>query len=264
MAKITIQDMVKAGVHFGHQTKRWNPKMKPFIYGTRHGVTIFDLTITMGNLAQACDFLRDTVANGGNVLFVGTKRQSQEIVREAAQQTGMFYMADRWLGGTLTNNAVIMRRARYMKSLRDMQNNGDIDKMPNKEASSARRELEKLERTLSGIADLAKLPDALVVVDVERDHIAVCEASRLGIPVVAIVDSNCDPDMIDYVVPGNDDAVRSIGLLAGAFAQAITDGLNLSGRSDQAAAKPAVALEALVEAVAEEQPATAKDSDDEA
>lgn len=236
MAKITVQEMVKAGVHFGHQTKRWNPKMKPYIYGTRHGVTIFDLTITMQNLAKACEFLRDVAAKNGSILFVGTKRQSQEIIREAAQQTGMYFMADRWLGGTLTNNEVIMRRARYMKKLRKMADDGDIDKLPNKEASNARRELGKLERTLVGIADMRKLPDAMVVVDIERDHIAVCEAKRLGIPVVAIVDSNCNPDPIDYLVPGNDDAVRSISILTGAFVQAISEGRGLAGRTDETTA----------------------------
>lgn len=232
MAKITIQDMVKAGVHFGHQTKRWNPKMKPYIYGTRHGVTIFDLTVTMRRLAKACEFLRDTASKGGNVIFVGTKRQSQEIIREAAKGTGMYFMADRWMGGTLTNNNVIMTRARYMQKLRKMEDAGEIDEMPNKEASRARRELSKLERSLIGIADMRKLPDVMVVVDIERDHIAVNEAKRLGIPVVAIVDSNCCPDDIDYIVPGNDDAVRSIQILLGAFVQAIKEGRGLSGRED--------------------------------
>lgn len=236
MEKITVQDMVKAGVHFGHQTKRWNPKMKPYIYGTRHGVTIFDLTVTMRNLAAACAFLRDTVADGGSVLFVGTKRQSQQVVREAAEETGMFYMSDRWLGGTLTNNEVIMRRTRYMKKLRKMEDDGEIDEMPNKEASSARRELAKLERTLSGIADMRKIPDVMVVVDIERDHIAVKEATRLGVTVVAIVDSNCDPDEVDYVVPGNDDAVRSINLLMSAFVQAVKEGRGLSGRAEEPSA----------------------------
>ena len=266
MAKITIQDMVKAGVHFGHQTKRWNPKMKPYIYGTRHGVTIFDLTVTMRRLAKACEFLRDTVAKGGNVIFVGTKRQSQEIIREAAKSTGMFFMADRWMGGTLTNNNVIMTRARYMQKLRKMEDAGEIDEMPNKEASRARRELSKLERSLIGIADMRKLPDVMVVVDIERDHIAVNEAKRLGIPVVAIVDSNCDPDEIDYIVPGNDDAVRSIQILLGAFVQAVKEGRGLSGREDipqeESApvavaedSEPAPAVEEKVEAPAEEVPA---------
>lgn len=277
MEKITIQDMVKAGVHFGHQTKRWNPKMKPYIYGTRHGVTIFDLTITMRNLAKACEFLRETVADGGNVLFVGTKRQCQELVREAAAETGMFYMADRWLGGTLTNNEVIMRRARYMKKLRKMEDEGDIDKMPNKEASSARRELAKLEKTLIGIADMRVLPNVMIVVDIERDHIAVNEAKRLGVPVVAIVDSNCDPDCVDYVVPGNDDAVRSIKLLISAMTQAVKEGRGLSGKegveesvpekpaTEQAAEAPGgEAVPPATEAAATADPEPAAQGDDDA
>ncbi len=241
MAKITVNDLLAAGVHFGHQTRRWNPKMKPYIYGARHGVTIFDLTKTMRHLAAACDFLRQTVAEGGNVLFVGTKRQAQELVRKAAEETGMYHMTYRWLGGTLTNYKVIMTRVRRLKELRQMEADGAIEKMPNKEASNARRELSKLERSLNGIADMRGLPDAMIVIDIERDDIAVREANRLGIPVAAVVDSNCDPDAIDYVIPGNDDAVRSVKVLLGAMVTAIQEGRNMGGRREEevAAAEPA-------------------------
>ncbi len=233
MAKISVNDLLEAGVHFGHQTKRWNPKMKPYIFGARHGVTIFDLTKTIRQLAESCEFLRSTVADGGNVLFVGTKRQAQELVRDAAEKTGMYHMCDRWLGGTLTNNRVIMTRVKRLTELRKMQADGTIEDMPNKEASSARRELGKLERSLSGITTMRKLPDAMVVVDVERDDIAVREANRLNIPVIGIVDSNCDPDLIDFVVPGNDDAVRSLKILVSAFVAAVQEGLQLGGRREQ-------------------------------
>ena len=264
MAKVTVNDLLEAGVHFGHQRKRWNPKMKPYIYGVRHGVTIFDLTVTMRQLAKACEFLRQTAADGGSILFVGTKRQAREVVREAAEQTGMFHMCDRWLGGTLTNNQVIMTRARHLTKLRQMDADGEIAKMPNKEASKARRELSKLERSLSGIVNMRKLPDAMVVVDVERDDIAVREAKRLGITVVAVVDSNCDPDLIDYVVPGNDDAVRAIRVLIDAMVTAVAEGRSQSGRDEGIPAAPgaeaAVAEAVPAEDATEESPVVAEEA----
>ena len=228
--RITVNDLLKAGVHFGHQTKSWNPKMKPYVYGVRHGVTIFDLTITIKQLAAACDFLREVTANGGDILFVGTKRQAQQMVQEGAQRCGMYFMADRWLGGTLTNHRIIRTRIQRLKDLRAMEADGRVDEMPNKEAAEMRRELSKLERTLAGIADLQGLPDAMVVIDIENDDIAVKEGKRLNIPIVAVVDSNCDPDMVDYVVPGNDDAVRSLRLLLDAFVSAVEEGNAEAGR----------------------------------
>lgn len=248
MAAVTINDLLEAGVHFGHQTKRWNPKMKPYIYGTRNGITIFDLTVTMRHLAEACGFLRNTVNEGGNVLFVGAKRQAQEAVREVAERLGMFYMCDRWLGGTLTNNRVVLSRVNYMKKLREMIADGTTQRMPKKEVSRIRRELGKLERTLGGISEMRSLPAALTVVDVEREAIAVREAKKLNIPVVAIVDSNCDPDDVDYVVPGNDDALRAIKVIIDALATAIEDGVQhrSGGRSDTgvaAAAQPSAPAE---------------------
>ena len=253
---VAITDLLEAGVHFGHQTKRWNPKMKPFIYGTRNGITIFDLTVTMRMLADACEFLRDTVANGDNVLFVGAKRQAQETVREAAERTGMFYMCDRWLGGTLTNNHVVLKRVGYMKRLQAMETDGTTAKMPKKEVAKLRREREKLERTLIGIAGMGRLPAALVVVDVARENIAVREANKLGIPVVAIVDSNCDPEPVDYVVPGNDDALRAIKVLIDALAAAIQEGVQT--RSKSAPEKASVAAAPAPVKVAAPAPAPAK------
>lgn len=233
MQKVTVQDLMEAGVHFGHQTKRWNPKMKPYVYGVRHGVTIFDLGVTIRKLAEACEFLRNIAQENGSILFVGTKRQSQGLMREAAEKTGSYHMCHRWLGGTLTNNRVVMSRVKRLNELRRMEADGDIDEMPNKEAAAARRELGKLERVLGGIADMRKLPDVLVVADIERDDIAVKEATRLDIPVVAIVDSNCNPDPVDYVIPGNDDAVRSLKVILNVLAAAILDGKNQATKEDE-------------------------------
>jgi small subunit ribosomal protein S2 len=233
MGKITVTDLLEAGVHFGHQTRRRNPKMKPYIYGARNGVTIFDLALTMRKLAEACAALRDIVADGGDVLFVGTKKQAQSVIRQAAETTGMHCVAYRWLGGLLTNNRVIASRVKRLKELRRMEEDGSMDDMPNKEASNARRELHKLDRNLGGIADMRKLPAAVVVVDIMREDIAVKEARKCGIPVIAIVDSNCDPDDIDYVVPGNDDALRSIRILMKAFLAGVTEGMAMSGREVQ-------------------------------
>lgn len=206
--------------------------MKPYIFGTRNGITIFDLTVTMRRLAEASNFLRDTAAAGDKVLFVGAKRQAQEIVKEIAESTGMFYMCDRWLGGTLTNNRVVLSRVGKMKSLQRMETDGVFKTMPKKEVARARREMEKLQRTLSGIADMQKLPTALVIVDVGREDIAVREAAKLGIPVVGLVDSNCDPDSVDFVIPGNDDALRAIKVIMETLRAAIMEGLRLSGRAD--------------------------------
>ncbi|MGN0879732.1 MAG: 30S ribosomal protein S2 [Oligosphaeraceae bacterium] len=226
MEKTTIVDLLEAGVHFGHKTKRWNPKMKPYIYGVRNGITIFDLTITMRQLAEACDFLRETAAKGGQILFVGAKRQAQECVKEIAERLNMPYMCDRWLGGTLTNQKVVLTRVQFMKKIRAQEADGSLEKLPKKEVAGLKRELGKLESALGGIANLNRLPDAVVVVDVAREHIAVSEAAKLGIPVVAIVDSNCNPDDVDYVIPGNDDALRSIKVLCDTLAASIEDGLS--------------------------------------
>ncbi|MFA5206087.1 MAG: 30S ribosomal protein S2 [Lentisphaeria bacterium] len=229
---ITINDLLEAGVHFGHQTRRWNPKMKPYIYGARNGISIFDLTKTIRMLADACEFLRETAADGGKILFVGSKRQAQEIVKEAAERTGQSHMCDRWLGGTLTNNSVILTRVEYLKDLERRLADGSLEKLPKKEQSKLRKEYEKLKKTLGGITELNGLPKVMVVIDVLHEAIAVREANRLNIPVVAVVDSNCDPDSIAKVVPGNDDALRAIKVLMDAFSAAIEEGRMTLGKSE--------------------------------
>ena len=241
MEKTTIVDLLEAGVHFGHKTKRWNPKMKPYIYGVRNGITIFDLTITMRQLAEACDFLRDTAAKGGQILFVGAKRQAQECVREIAERLNMPDMCDRWRGGTRTNQKVVLTRVQFMKKIRAQEADGTLEKLPKKEVAGLKRELGKLESALGGIANLNRLPDAVVVVDVAREHIAVSEAAKLGIPVVAIVDSNCNPDDVDYVIPGNDDALRSIKVLCDTLAASIEDGLSTLQKKNVSEEAPAAA-----------------------
>ena len=233
MAKVTVNALLDAGVHFGHQKRRWNPKMKPYIYGVRNGITIFDLTVTMRELANACRFLRDTVAEGGDILFVGAKRQAQETMREVADQTGMHVMCDRWLGGTLTNHQVVRRRIEYLKKLRTMEEDGSFEDMPKKEVASMRREKEKLERTLGGIVNMRDMPSAMVVVDILHEAIAISEANRLGIPVVALVDSNCDPELVDYVIPGNDDALKSIRVIMSAVQAAVDAGNMVQGKEVQ-------------------------------
>ncbi len=237
---ITINDLLEAGVHFGHQTKRWNPKMKPYIYGARNGISIFDLTVTVRLLADACTFLRDLVADGGTVLFVGAKRQAQEVVREAAERTGMPYMCDRWLGGTMTNFEVVRRRVEHLKELQQMQTDGTLEKRPKKEQARIRREFDKMNKTLGGIVNLNDLPDAIIIVDVIHEEIAVREANRLHVPVVAIVDSNGNPDNIEKVVPGNDDAFRAIKVLLDGFAAAILEGKLQVARREPVAAPATV------------------------
>ncbi len=258
MAKITITDLLEAGVHFGHQTRRWNPKMKKYIYGTRNGITIFDLGKTMRQLAVACDFLTQTAAEGGQILFVGAKRQAQEIVRGAAESVGMPYMCDRWLGGTLTNAKVVQTRVAAMKKLRTQSQDGSFDKMPKKQVAGLKRELNKLETALGGIADMPGLPAAVVIIDVDREHIAVQEAIKLQIPVVALVDSNCDPDGIDYVVPGNDDALRAIKVIVSALQDAVQEGCNMAGKKKAAAQAAAAEAEAARDDKASEEEAPAE------
>ena len=230
MAKTTITDLLEAGVHFGHQTRRWNPKMKPYVYGTRSGITIFDLGKTMHLLAAACEFLNQTAAAGGQILFVGSKRQAQECLKSTAERLGMPYMCERWLGGTLTNKDVVFKRLGYLRKLQEQEASGEMDALPKKEVAGLRREMEKLQGTLGGIMNLRGMPKALVVIDVDREHIAVREAAKLGIPIVALVDSCCNPDPIDYVIPVNDDALRSIKVIVDALGTAIADGLGVANR----------------------------------
>ncbi|MFO7291830.1 MAG: 30S ribosomal protein S2 [Actinomycetes bacterium] len=230
MSAVTMKQLLEAGVHFGHQTRRWNPKMKPYIYGERNGIHIIDLRQTLEQIEKATQFVKDLSANGGTVLFVGTKKQAQGPVAEQARRSGNPYVTYRWLGGMLTNFSTIQKRIYYLKELRQMEETKEIEALPKKERLRLRREREKLELNLGGVAEMTRLPDALFVVDVNAEATAVKEASRLGIPVIALVDSNCDPDLIDFVIPGNDDAIRSAELVAGAIAEAAIEGKEIAAK----------------------------------
>jgi small subunit ribosomal protein S2 len=242
VAVVTMRQLLEAGVHFGHQTRRWNPKMKRFIYGERNGIYIIDLQKTMGAIEATYAFLRDTVAKGGNVLFVGTKKQAQESIRSQAERVGMPFVNFRWLGGMLTNFTTIYRRLQRLKELEAMVATGATEVLPKKEVLRLAHEREKLERNLGGIRDMTRLPAAVWVVDTRKEHIAVTEARKLGIPVVAILDTNCDPDEVDYPIPGNDDAIRAGSLLTRIVADAVAEGLRLrSVYASEAAGKEGAA-----------------------
>ncbi len=225
--QLSMRDLLEAGVHFGHQTGRWNPKMAPFIYGARNGVHILDLAQTVGRLGEATAFVRDTAAEGQQVLFVGTKRQAQDVIRNEADRAGMPHVVTRWLGGTLTNFNTIRSRVDYMLELEQREEQGQLDMLPKKEALRLRDKLTRLHRYLRGLRDMTQLPGAIFIVDVPREHIAVAEAQRLGIPIVAVCDTNCDPRPIDYPIPSNDDAIRAVRLLAAQIADAASEGTML-------------------------------------
>src|SRR5687768_8949797 len=220
MSTVTMKQMLEAGVHFGHQTKRWNPKMKPYIFGARNGIYIIDLQKTVNMARAAFRFVADVTARGGAVLFVGTKKQAQDVIQEEATRAGQFFVTNRWLGGTLTNFKTIKQGIDRLKTLEKMREDGTFERLPKKEVASLEREREKLEKNLGGIKDLARLPGCVFVIDPKKEHITVHEASRLGIPVIGVVDTNCDPDGIDFVIPGNDDAIRSIKLFTSKIADA--------------------------------------------
>lgn len=224
MGVVSMKQLLEAGVHFGHQTRRWNPKMARYIFTERNGIYIIDLQKTVKKLDEAYMFVRDVAANGGNVLFVGTKKQAGDSVREEATRAGAYFVNARWLGGMLTNFKTIRRRIERLAQLRKMEEDGTFELLPKKEVSKLNLEIEKLEKFLGGIKDMKKLPAALFIVDPRKEKIAVAEAHKLGIPIVAIVDTNCDPDEIDYVIPGNDDAIRAVKLLAATMADAIIEG----------------------------------------
>ena len=221
MAKVTITDLLEAGCHFGHQTRRWNPKMKEYVYGAKNGISIIDLGKTMYQIAAACNFLQNVVVKGGDILFVGTKRQARELTREIAEKTGMYHVSERWLGGTLTNNVTIRKSIAKMAEIDATLQSDAVKGMKKKEVSMLTRNAEKLHRDLDGIAAMKKLPAALVVIDVCNELNAVREANKLNIPIVAIVDTNGDPTLVDYPVPANDDAVKSLQIITGLFADAI-------------------------------------------
>jgi small subunit ribosomal protein S2 len=224
-----MKELLEAGVHFGHQTRRWNPKMKPFIFGKRNGIHIVDLQKTLKYFEEAAEFVRDLVANGANVLFVGTKRQAQDTIREEATRCGMFYMNHRWLGGTMTNFDTIRKSITRFKEIEAALANEDSH-LTKKERIGLERQRKKMERAIGGIKDMEGLPEALFVVDTEHEHIAIKEANRLGIPVIAVVDTNCDPEDVDFPIPGNDDAIRAIRLFTSRIADNVLEGLNLADR----------------------------------
>ena len=226
MSNITMKEFLEAGVHFGHQTRRWNPKMKAYIYGERNGIYIIDLQKTLKLFKEAAKFVSDLAAQGKTILFVGTKRQAQEAVAEEAVRAGMYYVNHRWLGGLLTNHSTIQKSIQRLKELEEMSKDGRYDLLTKKEVQRLERERQHLEQNLAGIKDMPGLPDALFVVDSSKEAIAVSEARKLGIPIVAIVDTNCDPDLVDYVIPGNDDALRAIRLFTSRIADAVLEGKN--------------------------------------
>ncbi len=238
MAVVTMRQLLNAGVHFGHQTRRWNPKMRRYILGERNGIYLIDLHKTLQGIEAAYAHVRDLVADGGSVLFVGTKKQTQGPVAEYADACGMPYVNQRWLGGMLTNFTTVSGRVKRMQELRSMQAAGDFDAMPKREALRHVRELEKLSRNLGGISRLERLPDAIFVIDTKKEHIAVTEANKLNLPVVAVVDTNCDPDVIDFVIPGNDDAIRSGSLMCRVIADAVTEGRWIATHRPQPEAAP--------------------------
>ncbi|KJE22009.1 SSU ribosomal protein S2P [Frankia torreyi] len=239
MAVVTMKQLLESGVHFGHQTKRWNPKMKRYIFTERNGIYIIDLQQTLSYIDRAYDFVKETVAHGGTVLFIGTKKQAQEAIEEQAARVGMPYVKERWLGGMLTNFSTVYKRLQRLKELEEIEVTGGTEVRTKKEQLVLTREKAKLERTLGGIRDMSRVPSAVWVVDTKKEHIAVGEARKLGIPVVAILDTNCDPDEVDYPIPGNDDAIRSAALLTRVVADAVADGLMArAGASKAADAKP--------------------------
>lgn len=258
---VTMSQLLEAGVHFGHQTRRWNPKMKRFIYGERNGIYVIDLKQTLERIEVAYKFVRDLSAKGGSVMFVGTKKQTQDPVSKYAKMVGMPYVNERWLGGMLTNFSTIAGRVKKMQEYERMKAAGDFENMPKKEALILSRELEKLQRNLGGLREMTRLPDAVFIIDTKKEHIAVTEANKLGIPIIAVVDTNCDPDVIDYVIPGNDDAIRSGDLMCRIVYDAVQEGRHIQRlRNPQAAAsaenearKAAQQAEALRQATLEAQ-----------
>ena len=260
MGKVSINTLLEAGCHFGHQTRRWNPKMKEFVYGAKNGITIIDLTKTMYQIAAACNFLQRTVVDGGEILFVGTKRQLRDLIKETAEDTGMYSVSERWLGGTLTNNVTIRKSVAKMAEIDAALASDSISAMKKKEVAGMTRRVEKLHRDLDGIAAMKKLPAALVVVDVCNELNAVREANKLNIPIVAIVDTNGDPSMVDYPVAANDDAVKSVEVILGLFREAIKVATEIHHKRvaeerDAAEAAKRVAEENAAEAEAEKKPA---------
>jgi small subunit ribosomal protein S2 len=268
MPRVTLRQLLEAGVHFGHQTSRWNPRMRPYIFTARNGVHIIDLEQTQRQLDEACEYVRDLVAGGQKILFVGTKKQAQDVIEEVCDKNQQFYVTHRWMGGMLTNFNVIQKRLRRLADLRVLRDRGDFERMSSKEANDMRDDLERLERNFAGMAEMKRLPGALFVIDCKKERIGVSEANKLGIPIVAIVDTNCDPVPIQVVIPGNDDAIRSCRLIVSTIGDAIAEGLQLLSEREvreqeemarrereDAAAREAAAAEAAAAAAAAPAPA---------
>ena len=251
MSVISMKQLLEAGVHFGHQTRRWNPKMKPYIFTERNGIFIIDLQKTVRKVDEAYNYIKEVAMNGGSILFVGTKKQAGDSVREEAERCGMHYVNARWLGGMMTNFKTIRRRINRLSQLRAMEADGTFDLLPKKEVIKLNLEIEKLEKFLGGIKNMDKLPSALFIVDPRKERIAVAEAKKLGIPIVAIVDTNCDPDEIDYVIPGNDDAIRAVKLISSAMADAVIEGRQCQMGAAEAEAEAAEEAAETEETVAE-------------
>ena len=249
MPVILMKQLLEAGVHFGHQTRRWNPKMKEYIFTERNGIHIIDLQKTVKKVDEAYMAMRDIAAEGGDILFVGTKKQAQDSIAEEAQRCGMFFVNNRWLGGTLTNFKTIQKRVNRLLELRQMEQDGTFDILPKKEVAKLKLDMEKLNKNLGGIVGMNGLPSAMFIVDTKKEHLAVAEARRLNIPIIAIVDTNCDPEEVDYVIPGNDDAIRAVKLIAGKMADAIIEARQGEQLTD-AASDEAVAEETSAEAEA--------------
>ncbi len=259
MAYVSMKQMLETGVHFGHQTRRWNPKMKPFIFGARNGIHIIDLQQTVKLYRIAHDKIVETVANGGSVLFIGTKRQAQEAVAAEANRVGQFHVTNRWMGGTLTNFATIEKSIDRLKKLEAMFEDGSVSRYQKKEVLTLQRELNKLELTLGGIKNMERIPQLAFIIDPNREEIAVKECRKLGIPIVAVTDTNCDPDVIDYIIPGNDDAIRSIKLFVTSMADAC-----LEGEAMRKDSKDKDAEEVMAQAAAEELPAAEESAEEQA
>ncbi len=256
MAVISMKQLLEAGLHFGHQTRRWNPKMKRFIHGERSGIHIVDLHQTLSHLEQSYIFVRDLVADGGTVLFIGTKKQAQDSIQSYAERCNMPYINERWLGGMLTNFQTISKRVGKMKEYQRMRDSGEFEAMPKKEALLITRELTKLERNLGGIRDMERLPEAIFVLDTKKEHIAVTEARKVGVPIVAVVDTNCDPDLIDYAIPGNDDAIRAGQLMCRVISDAVQEGRFIrSKRVEVAGAVPKRNAQQVAEIAAQQEKA---------
>ncbi|HEX5275408.1 MAG TPA: 30S ribosomal protein S2 [Candidatus Rubrimentiphilum sp.] len=243
MSVISMRALLEAGVHFGHQTRRWNPKMKPYIFQERNGIYIINLSLTVQKLRQTYEAVKQMSRDGKVVLFVGTKKQAQDVVREEAERAGTYYINQRWLGGTLTNFATIQKRISRLRELEGMKQQGDFERLPKKEVAKLQDEMSKLERFLGGIKDMHRLPDAIFIVDPKKERIAVLEARKLKIPIIAVIDTNCDPDEIDYPIPGNDDAIRAVKLMVSAIADAIIEGKTETESSREVAEDGEAAVE---------------------